>query len=856
MTLNPVLPPPRKVLDPVEALLVARSASDLRRHFARWRQATQYAWEDVGADTSDPKGKRRVWKGTPPDKGTRKQISKPGTGRAAAGDKDAKPVPSGEKKPPAKKPATKAAPKAEKKPVDLEELKQVVADARAGKGDREKAKEVLRSLTGDQLDQLKKLLNIKGGGRTKAEKQETLVGGGKEKPAEKKAAPIEPPDFEGRRVSEQGERLGIYVIRGGGPGKEGGFMAPGVDTPLPFSTEKEAIQALRDKQKADKKTRKTRDTDLVRLNLTRANAGLPPRKFHPRDAVEIAEKAKREGQPIPADVLTEYPDLAEKYGQKTPEEPAAKPPATGKRKPQEGDRNAQGLVFKGGRWRRDGEKSAGKKKGVLKGLSEPTAEEAAPDVLGIVEELSKDSNPKIPELWDRLKQKYPDMTRDQFDELLMEMRNRDLVTLQVSGHVDAEDRHGEGIDSPKGMYFYVQPGEKAKTPGAGPQSPPLAVPPEPSQEKPAPPPPPEASPYEPKNTPEELRYLKRYGNGGENDVVARTVTVNNNPRGYRGMPDGVDVDEATRELLTDVKEHLQKTGGMFRPNIKDLHQSVAKKVPGLSMGAFHQLLVELHRRGVVSLGAYTTGAASLPDDQVLSMIPLDGEKRYYVKLTENSTIPPLSVPPEPSQEKPADPRSQRRTSGMGQAPGGEALEKLRAQKAERAAKKQPPPPPTPPATPKPAPPPKAKKAPLPSKGEVVSYKGKKFRVGYAGKTKFGQRVKLEFLDGDGEFWVDPKNLDGGENPLPPNPPKPQTPKPQAPPKKLQGKITDRQRGAIQNLMRRVGRVAAFSGVSGSGNSVVSEMKAEIAKKGGVEKLTAQEASEILDQLSFLADDEA
>jgi len=43
-------------------------------------------WTDTGVDPSDPKGKRRVWKGTPPDSGTRRQISKPGTGRSRKAD--------------------------------------------------------------------------------------------------------------------------------------------------------------------------------------------------------------------------------------------------------------------------------------------------------------------------------------------------------------------------------------------------------------------------------------------------------------------------------------------------------------------------------------------------------------------------------------------------------------------------------------------------------------------------------------------------------------------------------------------------------------------------------------------------
>lgn len=41
-----------------------------------------------------------------------------------------------------------------------------------------------------------------------------------------------------------------------------------------------------------------------------------------------------------------------------------------------------------------------------------------------------------------------------------------------------------------------------------------------------------------------------------------------------------------------------------------------------------------------------------------------------------------------------------------------------------------------------------------SVGDIVSYKGKNYRLRWAGTTKFGQKAKLSFLDGSREFWVD------------------------------------------------------------------------------------------------------
>jgi hypothetical protein len=40
------------------------------------------------------------------------------------------------------------------------------------------------------------------------------------------------------------------------------------------------------------------------------------------------------------------------------------------------------------------------------------------------------------------------------------------------------------------------------------------------------------------------------------------------------------------------------------------------------------------------------------------------------------------------------------------------------------------------------------------RGDLATYKGKTYRIGFAGPTKFGDRAKLVFLDGSKEFWVD------------------------------------------------------------------------------------------------------
>jgi hypothetical protein len=38
--------------------------------------------------------------------------------------------------------------------------------------------------------------------------------------------------------------------------------------------------------------------------------------------------------------------------------------------------------------------------------------------------------------------------------------------------------------------------------------------------------------------------------------------------------------------------------------------------------------------------------------------------------------------------------------------------------------------------------------------EPVEYKGRTYRLLWSGPTRYGQRARLEFLDGSKQFWVD------------------------------------------------------------------------------------------------------
>lgn len=49
--------------------------------------------------------------------------------------------------------------------------------------------------------------------------------------------------------------------------------------------------------------------------------------------------------------------------------------------------------------------------------------------------------------------------------------------------------------------------------------------------------------------------------------------------------------------------------------------------------------------------------------------------------------------------------------------------------------------------------------------QTATYKGRKYRCLFAGKTKYGRRAHLEFFDGSKSFWVDAHlvSVSGGES---------------------------------------------------------------------------------------------
>jgi len=59
--------------------------------------------------------------------------------------------------------------------------------------------------------------------------------------------------------------------------------------------------------------------------------------------------------------------------------------------------------------------------------------------------------------------------------------------------------------------------------------------------------------------------------------------------------------------------------------------------------------------------------------------------------------------------------------------------------------------------------------------KIVKYKGREYRMTYCGPTKYGERAKLEFLNGEKSWWTDVANVevlrddDGTKDEEPPHP---------------------------------------------------------------------------------------
>lgn len=234
------------------------------------------------------------------------------------------------------------------------------------------------------------------------------------------------------------------------------------------------------------------------------------------------------------------------------------------------------------------------------------------DTLHAYEKLHKEGTVKIPELLDAVKKVHPGITQEQFHDLLLKWRDEDKVTLQTLNIVEAESRGGEAITKGGKRLFYIVAHQK-----------PESKPAEKREEKPAAPQKKKktANGIDPDNaTPAERRKEWEDNNGAAGKGV-------HNPRGYEGMPEGIDEHAFTRDALAWL--HKTKTG-MGRPTLKTMYQHMKEKHPELTIGQFQQALTQLHKDRRVVLGAWTLAPAKMPDEDLPHTFPLDKEQKYYI----------------------------------------------------------------------------------------------------------------------------------------------------------------------------------------------------------------------------------
>ena len=73
--------------------------------------------------------------------------------------------------------------------------------------------------------------------------------------------------------------------------------------------------------------------------------------------------------------------------------------------------------------------------------------------------------------------------------------------------------------------------------------------------------------------------------------------------------------------------------------------------------------------------------------------------------------------------------------------------------------------------------------------------------------------------------------------------------------KGRGGASDRQVSAIRKMLRSLERVDMFDSMPGSGSSVAEEISKELRRKGGIDGLSRQEASDYIETLKSYLDDE-
>lgn len=457
---NPVLPPPRPVHvdNPVEVLLTARNPEQVRRHFARFRQARLYGWTQ---DTNYKGSKGGKWVGTDEDAGkVRYQANKPGSGRGG------KKEPAGEKKGSGGggKPSPKEA---------HADIVQHLRDVLSGEGEEAdalfaKLQDRLQGMSpSERKEAAAKLEAVLGG---KPTKEKAPAKRATKQPAEKKPAA-------GKQASEA-DTFEATKQAWSELTKEGN-----VNIPELYDAVAEQIPGLT-LPEFHKMLLQWKKDDLITLQLNghrdafpRSNEGIEGQKglyFFVQLRGDPKDLKLPAGRDKPAQPAKEAPAKT----------PAKRQPAAAKKKPQKGDVNEKGQVFDGRWWRRpEGEKPAPKaraKKAAAekqpaakpgKIADKPTPGKvsgATPEQLGKAIKEVADTLKKFPEYQDGLvdmgtfyaeiQERIPDLTLEQFHNLMWQLGKEYKVELHVLNETKTADEFAKrhAVQDGERMYNFVR----------------------------------------------------------------------------------------------------------------------------------------------------------------------------------------------------------------------------------------------------------------------------------------------------------------------------------------------------------------------------------------------------------------
>jgi hypothetical protein len=91
----------------------------------------------------------------------------------------------------------------------------------------------------------------------------------------------------------------------------------------------------------------------------------------------------------------------------------------------------------------------------------------------------------------------------------------------------------------------------------------------------------------------------------------------------------VEQEPAILSSAVEAMAAAQKANPFREPKIQDVYIAVRAAHPGLSMADFHSILARGHAAGHVRLGAFTEAPATIPDSDIASVLPMDGDLKLY-----------------------------------------------------------------------------------------------------------------------------------------------------------------------------------------------------------------------------------